>query len=805
MSVIWHKIWHDFWKDKGRTLQVVLIVGVGAFAIGMIINGRNLVIEATTGVWLKASPMMIGLAVSPPIDDDMIIALKNIDGVEDVEGQLSASIEWRLSPDQEWQPGFLTARADYRDQRYATLDLLSGDWPQETNVSIGQGVEQRFGIHPGETISIRARNREHKLKVTGTLYNNYVLPPGLGGPAQFYVTRDRFDYILEQYDFNSIMAAAPVYDESKVVGIASEMKNQLEKAGVDAAGNTPPEGKQYADPGRHFIQDTLDGIFLVLGIMATLALILGLFLVYNTINAIISQQIDQIGIMKAIGAKNRNIFLIYLVNVLLYGVLALLIAVPLGAIGGYGLCSFLLGAMNLEPGPFAISPPALLAQVAIAVLAPLLASLIPIASGAHITVREAISTYGLSAGTSWLDRLLASLDQIPRLLSLTISNTFRRKGRVILTQISLVLSGLIFMMVMSVRDSAVHTFTDILFSILNYNVTFQFEDVERIHQIEELTLAHPDVKAVEMWALDRPKIRPAGQPESDVDEDTLLFGVPLPTNLYGPQIREGRWLEPTDKRAVVLNQTLAEDVGVGVGDWVTLDHGVKGDTRWQVVGLLFDPILTQSTHVPRDAMLRQLSHLQKASTVWIQTVRDDAESEAVTAKKLRQYYDDHQLSLSSTNIFGGQGGDTASGLAADILGRFEVVIVLLLVMAVVIGLVGSIALSGVLSLNILDRRREIGVMRAIGASSGVISAIFIGEGLILGWLSWVIALPLSLPAGRLMTEALGAALGAEIVYKYTPTGALYWLIVVTVLSTAASYWPARRATRVSVRESLVYQ
>lgn len=805
MGVIWSKIWFDFWKDKGRTLQVVLIIAVGAFAIGMIISARNLVIQGITQVWLKSSPMMIGLAVDPPVDDDMLIVLGHLPGVEDIEGQLATSVEWRLTPDQPWQPGFLTARADYEDQRYARLDLISGSWPREKGIAIGQGVEQKFGIHEGESITIRARDREHVLEVTGTLYNNNVFPPGLGGPVQFYVDRDRFEYLTGERNFNSITAAAQVYDEATVRNIATQMQDKLEKAGIDSGGNTPPEGERYADPRKHFIQATLDGIFLVLGIMGTLALILGLFLVYNTINAIISQQVDQIGIMKAVGARTKDILFIYTANVLMYGILALLIAIPLGAIGGYGLHAFLLNAMNVKPESFAISPPAILAQVAIALLAPLLASLIPIFSGARTTVREAISTYGLSASASLLDRLLAHLERIPRLLSLTISNTFRRKGRVILTQISLVLSALIFMMVMSVRDSAAYTFTDVLFSILNYNVNLQFEDAERIEYVEALTLSHPGVKAVEMWGLDSPKIRPAGRQESDDDESAILFGVPLPTQLYGPQMRAGRWLQPGDTHAVVLNQKLAKDVGVGLGDWVTFDHGVKGESTWQVVGLLFDPVLTTSAHVPRDVMLYETHSLKKARTIWIQTVRDDPESEAAIAKSLRQFYEDRQLTLSPTNVFGSQGGDTASGLAANVLGQFAIIITLLVVMAILIGLVGSIALSGVLSLNILERRREIGVMRAIGASSGAVSGIFVGEGLILGWLSWLIAVPLSLPAGQVMTQALGAALGGEIVYKYTPTGALYWLVIITLLSIVASYFPARRATSISVRESLAYQ
>jgi putative ABC transport system permease protein len=127
-------------------------------------------------------------------------------------------------------------------------------------------------------------------------------------------------------------------------------------------------------------------------------------------------------------------------------------------------------------------------------------------------------------------------------------------------------------------------------------------------------------------------------------------------------------------------------------------------------------------------------------------------------------------------------------------------------MALVIGAVGGVALSGVLTLNVLERRREIGVLRAIGAASRVIAGLFVGEGLILGWLSWLIALPFSIPAGRLMTEALGATLGGlSLVYKYDPKGAVYWFIVISFLSVVASLLPARGATRISVRESLSYE
>jgi len=295
------------------------------------------------------------------------------------------------------------------------------------------------------------------------------------------------------------------------------------------------------------------------------------------------------------------------------------------------------------------------------------------------------------------------------------------------------------------------------------------------------------------------------RPETEDDEGLTVFGVPLPTDLYGYQLRAGRWLDPTDTYAIVLNQQLAEDAGVGVGDWVTIQHGTRKESTWLVVGLLFDPVITNSAHVPRDVLLREIGSVNKAQTVWIQTVWDDLESEITMAKDLRAYYKQKQVEVSPQAGALGFGGDSATETAQTIINQFNFIIVLLGIMAIIIGAVGSIALSGALSLSVMERRREIGVMRAIGASSGVIARLFIGEGLLLGWLSWLIALPLGLPAGWLMLRGLSAALGFDLVYKYTPAGALSWLGIITVLSIVASLLPARGGMRVSVRESLAYE
>jgi putative ABC transport system permease protein len=442
----------------------------------------------------------------------------------------------------------------------------------------------------------------------------------------------------------------------------------------------------------------------------------------------------------------------------------------------------------------------------ICLLAPLLASLIPIFSGARITVREAISTYGLGTDTGLIERLLSKAKHISRLLLITISNTFRHKRRVLLLEIALVLSGLIFMMVVSVRDSVVFTINDVLFSILNADITMVFEDIQRIDYVEEVTLSHPEVKAVELWGLAGGTMRPAGQEESEDDEETGLFGVPLPTELYGYQLRKGRWLDPNDNFAIVLNQDQAEEIEVDVGDWVTVQYEEKQERDWQVVGLVFDPILTTISMVPRDVLLHDTGNVGKSNAVWIQTHSQDPERQIAIAKDLRVYYEKNHIDVSpQRGIFGGMGGDATVETSDTLISQFNFLVILLAIMAVVIAAVGSIALSGTLSLSVMERRREIGVMRAIGASSWTIFRLFIGEGLILGWLSWLIALPLSIPAGKIMVSALGDAFQIELVYNYTLVGAIMWFFIITVLAIIASWLPARGATKISVRESLAYQ
>lgn len=797
LGAIRYKIWHDLWENKGRTLRVVAIIAIGAFAVGTVLGGKAFILSDMARNWQASNPATIGLFADPPVDALVIDTLENLRGIETVVGWQQATIKWRPNQHSPWEPAILVALDDYEDQSIRKVTVDNGDWPHRKLM----GVQRGRNLAVGDQIQVEINNNKETIEFNGVLYNAAHPPSFVAPDPMFFTTRERFAQLTGQKRYDLVLATIPEYSREGVLAAADLIQRELEKQDVEVRAAIPAPGgfvTRTSHPDRFIAQDALDGVFLILTIMAVATFLLGLFLVYNTINAVVAQQISQIGIMKAIGARYKEIILVYMGIVLVYALLALLIALPLGALGANGLRFGMISRIQMIPGPFAISPTAVTVQVLIALLSPLVIALIPIISGARTTVREAISTYGLGGASGVLDRLLAKLEFVPRILTLTISNTFRNKKRVAFTQITLVGSGVIFMVVVSTRGSLLYTFSDVLFSIFDVNIMLDLKDEERIEEIEAVSAALPEVEAVEVWGTSRGKARLKDQPEANDDLEINLRGLPIPTQSYLPQIRAGRWLQPGDTYAMVLNQAAALEMGVKVGDWISLDIPAKRESHWQVVGLVFEPLDQESALVPRDTLLREIRQVGRGTAIRVKTKNGDAASELSAATALRELYEDNGYDVIASRM------DTTHRVTELRVEQISILMALLSGMAVMIAVVGAVALSGTLSINVMERTREIGVMRAIGASATAILIQFVGEGLILGWLSWLIAIPLSIPVGQLIISALSQLLNTELIYRFSEIGIWYWFGIVTVLAAIASWFPANKAAQTSVRESLMY-
>ncbi len=796
-GVLRKKIRSDLFDNLGRTIQVVLIIAIGAIAVGSITGSMELMQQDISANWKLNSPASIGLSLGGEgISRRLVETIEKFGEIDQVEAQFSERIKWRRSPADNWEPATLRAREDYDDMKLYTLILLEGDWPKNKVMT----VNRNYNLQSGDRVYLEINGKERLVEIGGVTWQMDAEPSQFGGMPIFFSTKEYFTDVTGAKGYSYLTASVPgEYTEAKAKAAAMRIEDKLEGEDVavypGSAGN-----KKIVFPGKHPAQDPVNGVFLILQVMAFAALILGLFLVYNTITAVISQQVPQIGVLKAIGATRGQILGLYYTTVFLYGLMAAILAIPLGALGAHGLRIWIVGILDMDAGRFALSFQATMIQVAICILAPLLAATLPIFRGASITVREAISSYGLTGGGGLLDRLMSILTFLPRMTSMAVSNTFRKKMRVFMTQITLVAAGMLFIAVMSTQASVRHTFGPVLFDTIRSNIILGFEDEERFKAIENITQqAAPAGSQVEMWARVSGEMRPAGQPESFDDRSVAIVGMPIPSVIYGPQLRSGRWLRPDDTYALVIHQKEAAEIGVGVGDWVTLDIPLKRETDWQVVGILNDPVDDRRIIAPRETLVIAQREVGRGNGLYVKTKNTSPAQDMVVATRLRQGFDRQGYDLTASKA------DTIVLLSEDIISQFNILIYLLLIMAIVIAVIGGISLSGILAINVLERRVEIGILRSIGASNAAIGTLFITEGIILGWLSWLITVPLSIPFSRGLNTAVGSAVNAELVFDYAVTSAWIWLIIVTILGIVASWFPSRGAIKVSVRESLSYE
>jgi len=224
------------------------------------------------------------------------------------------------------------------------------------------------------------------------------------------------------------------------------------------------------------------------------------------------------------------------------------------------------------------------------------------------------------------------------------------------------------------------------------------------------------------------------------------------------------------------------------------------DTTWTIVGLILDLGANagqQSVYVHRDVLNSDMNRPGQASVLEIQGRADNLALHQLIERELTDQFEAEGLRIaySTTSL---ENKELANA-------QFSVLTTVLLIMTVLIAAVGGFGLSGTLSINVLERTREIGVMRAVGASSADIGRIFMGEGLLLGTISWLLAIPLSAMAGEQFVLALGKIIDFPFEYMYSSRSILIWLAIVVLLSLGASWLPSRRATRISVRESLAYE
>lgn len=792
----WKKVWADFWSNRGRTLLTIVTIAVGAFAVGFNSNLGLYMNESMDVDYLSANPSEAEV-YAYPLNDDMVKKAKEIPGVDTVEGfsNINARI---LLADGSYANIIFTAVDDPSTLTLNTLkpalDGTSIPTYREKETILDASASS-LGYEPGDTLVIELANgKKREIKLSGYMHAVTGFPYNLAQQVNAYVTKDTLEWLggdTENYGQLSISVSEKQTDAEHVTTVAQAVADELERAGATVY------FVSVYQPGHHFAYSITQGVFFVLNVLGYLTVLLSGFLIVNTITALMTQHTRQIGIMKATGGSTMQIFGMYLVLILAFGVGSLLLAVPLAnavakTIGG-GMAQWL----NFHAAPYQGYSSTLIQQVLVALVVPVLAAILPIYNSVKITVREALSDYGLGGNAKPKDDSVnKSSVLIPRPIRISLRNTFRRKTRLGLTLFTLVLGGAVFIAVYNLWES----FDQVIEDIQGYflaDINISFDRGYRYDKVANIAMSIPGVEGAEGW-LEYTGTLQSGEEEAGTQ---ILFVAPPSTSiLIDPIITSGRWLQPGDENAIVIgNHLLQIFPDLKVGDTLTIEIDGK-DTIWHIVGTysITGNVSPPLLYVNYEYLSVLVGQPEMAYSLRVVTSQHDSLTQNRINDQLQAAFEERGIQIQSTQL----GAD----FIRDQKAQTDVLVYFMLVMASLIAFVGGLGLMGTMSINVLERTREIGVMRAIGASNGDIQSIVITEGMVIGILSWAISILIAIPITNVLCFGVGMAiLTAPMPPIYGSAGVLAWLIFTIVLGTLASAIPARRASSLTVRDTLAYE
>lgn len=789
----WSKVFSDLWDDKIRTGLVVASIAAGVFAVGMIISAFVIMREDVNRSYAAVDPPNIEV-LTDPFDQKLVQVISKVPGVKDVEGRRITSVRARRGAE-DWMDMTLVGMEDLKSNINLRTPLEGVGVAGKDEAVISQDIMHISGLHPGDVIEIELPDgSSHFLTVVGLVSDQTTSKPDPAADNLMFVNDKTLQSLGLDGTYNQLYLTVKGNggDSKFIDNVADAIKDKVEDGGRIA----------YRVEKHLSTEHPMSNITLIiigiLGALGGLITILSISLIINTLNALLAQQLRQIGVMKLVGGRSIQILGMYLILVISYGVIALIIAVPLGSMAGYGLAWFMAYLTGAVLQGFRVVPMAVLAQTLIAILIPLGAGFFPINNGARTSVQEAISNYRprRQPVANTQNRFSRWISWVSRPILLSFRNTFRKRGRLLLTLFTLTVAGGVFIAVFNVRDSLDSVVKNLLQHYLG-DVTVDFSRPYRVDKIRQTLLEVPGVEGVEGWT--------AAAGEIWDENDNLvsrlsIVAPPQDTQLLNLKLVAGRWLLPNEEHAIVVSDSLYLTYpDLKPGDQLVIKLPGRSKESWTVVGvfpflaLFGDPMayanydfIAAQNHLPNQATsYRIITHLH------------DAESNRELTERIDTYLTERDFAVQSVK----SGSDMRQKATIAI----NVVIVFLLIMAILTAFVGSMGLTGAMSINVLERTREIGVMRTIGAVDWVIIQSVIIEGLVISLITWVLAIGVSFPIGNLLLTIISKALGTPMELVFTPLGILLWLGVVIILSVFASIIPARNAARLTINEVLAYE
>ncbi|HEU5440078.1 MAG TPA: FtsX-like permease family protein [Ktedonobacterales bacterium] len=783
ISALTRKSLADVTRRKGRTILVVLGIMIGVTGLTAINVAAGTLGAAFQFSASQTARSNIAIDVKG-IGSSLAPELAAVPNVRAVQIWSFYQTRWKVSA----TPGHVNmgiyGSDDLAHLRINPFQLISGHFPGPREIVMEASDQGLQPIHLGDTVTIDTPHGPSDLRVAGfartlgtgsATFNDFAI--GYTSAAELYTltgaAQPNLIDVLEQDTHRGQQTVQALQ--------AALVAHHVEITGTSIRGND-------------FTSPAINGVFTIMRVISLIALLLTSFLIINTVATLVAEQTKIIGTMKAIGALRGRVMRGYLQTVGIYGVAGTALGISLGVYLGDLFTSFLTTIVTVDLGPFSVDPGIILVSVAVGLGIPLIAALAPLWNGTRITVREAIAAYGVTSGVSGASGAHRR-SRAPRIYWLSqtaqlgLRGAFRRRGRAALTLLALTLSATAFLAVQT-TTYAVSIFSTQVFAQYDTDAFLHLHSPQPYAHLKAQLLSLPNVANIERFE----------QGGVTTNWGTLYLQAAEPnTQLYHYQLLKGRWFTDNQPKSVLLSQVAAAKTGLSVGSPIAISSATTTQ-MWTVIGIVRDyngsvgSIGSAFTSIddlhafygePLDAGISFLVRAHDRSPAAVNTMANTIDN-TLAGEGLAPSVETAQQNVSRNQA------------------QFAILYALLYAVAGIVALVGILGLFNTLSSSVLERRREIGILRSMGATGWRIARVFWTEAVALAGISWLAAIFLGIPAAVGFLALLSAVL-LPIPFAFSPVALLVMLVFTLIIASLASFIPALGAARVRVVETLRYE
>jgi len=780
----WAKVRRDLWLHRGRSALVVLAIAVGIVGAGAVLDAWSLLRHVTRDQFLASNPPSATVRTSS-VDAAVLARVRAVPGVQAAEARRTVVASALV--DGAWRTALLFAADDLAAERIGRVDGVAGAWPPPDGALVVEhsSVDSAHAA-VGAPLTLAIGDRPSvALPVAGVARDVGLAPGWMEHVVYVFVTPATLRRLgVDDAADELRIVASEREDRDAVRRVVARVEQVLVASGRSARGVDVPV------PGRHVHAAQMGSLLFTQEAFGVLALLMSGFLVVNLMMALLARQRREIGILKTLGASTAQVGALYLALAAVLGAVACVVALPLAWLLGRAYATFTADLLDFDLTGARVPVAMLALQAAAGLLLPVIAAAVPVAIGCRVPVGDALRDAGVPLRTAArLSRAQPPGGRWRRAAHLALRNAARRPQRLALTVTALALGGAVFVAALDLRVAILGA-VDLVFAPQRFDLAVRLERSAPPARLEALARGVPGVRAAEAWIGARAMVpRADGLPA----DSFALVAPPRDTRLLRLDAAAMRALA-AGEGVVVNRRLLDEQPSLRAGTAATLFVAGR-PVRWPVRAVVDSGVQPQAW-AARELVEPVVGG--GAGTLVLSTTSADARRVRDVASALRERLAADGSAVASTTISADQRRAIEDHLllVASFLGGMGVLVIV----------VGGLGLASTMGLAVLERRREIGVLRAIGARHGTIAGLLLGESLAVGLLSFGVAVPLSLPMSLALGEAFARImLRVPVVWVPEPTAVLRWLLVVLVVSTLASLGPAWRALRQPAREALAYE